>query len=73
MSAERPAGSSRADVLAAVEELRSIRSTDPCAAIANTTIKATIHTLETRWLVDRPEHLREPDHDPDPDPDDDRS
>lgn len=37
-------------VLAAIEELRAIRSTDPCAAIAMTTIKATIHTLETRWL-----------------------
>lgn len=38
-------------VRAAVAELRSIRSTDPCASIAMTTIKATIHTLETRWLV----------------------
>ena len=28
-----------------------MRSTDPCASIAMTTIKATIHTLETRWLV----------------------
>jgi hypothetical protein len=41
-----------ASVRAAVAELRSIRSDDPCAAIAMTTIKATIHTLETRWLVD---------------------
>jgi hypothetical protein len=38
-------------VRAAIEELRSIRSTDPCASIAMTTIKATIHTLETRWLT----------------------
>ena len=36
---------------AAVAELRSIRSTDPCAALAITTVKATIHTLETRWLA----------------------
>lgn len=35
---------------AAIEELRSIRSTDPCAAIAITTVKATIHTLETHWV-----------------------
>lgn len=34
----------------AIRELRSIRSYDPCAAQALTTIKATIHTLETRWL-----------------------
>lgn len=39
---------------AAIVELRSIRSTDPCAAIALTTIKATIHTLETRWLAAGP-------------------
>lgn len=39
---------------AAVEELRAIRSSDPCASIAMTTIKATIHTLETRWLPVRP-------------------
>ena len=46
----------RADraVRAAVDELRAIRSNDPCASIAMTTIKATIHTLETRWLPDRP-------------------
>jgi hypothetical protein len=37
-------------VRAAIVELRSIRSADPCAAIAMATIKATIHTLETRWL-----------------------
>lgn len=41
-------------VRAAIDELRSIRSTDPCASIAITTIKATIHTLETRWLTDVP-------------------
>lgn len=39
-----------ADARAAVAELRSIRSNDPCAAIAMTTIKATIHTLETQWF-----------------------
>lgn len=39
---------------AAVAELRSIRSTDPCAALAITTVKATIHTLETRWLAGPP-------------------
>lgn len=44
----------RTAVRAAVAELRSIRSNDPCAAIAMTTIKATIHTLETRWLVPGP-------------------
>lgn len=33
----------------AVAELRAIRSSDPCAAIAMTTLKATIHTLETHW------------------------
>lgn len=33
----------------AIAELRSIRSNDPTAAIAMTTIKATIHTLESRW------------------------
>lgn len=37
-------------VRAAIAELRSIRSNDPSAAIARTTIKATIHTLETHWL-----------------------
>lgn len=37
----------------AIRELRSIRSYDPCAAQALTTIKATIHTLETRWLPAR--------------------
>ena len=31
-----------------------MRSTDPCASIAMTTIKATIHTLESRWLVAGP-------------------
>ena len=40
-----------ATVRAAVDELRSIRSNDPCASIAMATIKATIHTLETRWLA----------------------
>lgn len=39
------------DVVAAVRDLRAIRSNDPCAAIAMTTIKATIHTLETRWMT----------------------
>jgi hypothetical protein len=39
----------RSDVRSTIQELRAIRSTDPCAAIAMTTIKATIHTLETRW------------------------
>lgn len=39
-----------AATLAAIEELRAIRSTDPCAAIAITTVKATIHTLETHWV-----------------------
>ena len=43
----------RSDVDQAIDELRTIRSTDPCAAIAMTTIKATIHTLETRWLGQR--------------------
>ncbi|MFP5487181.1 MAG: hypothetical protein ACLGHQ_02595 [Acidimicrobiia bacterium] len=38
-------------VRAAIVELRSIRSTDPCAAIAVTTIKATVHTLETHWIA----------------------
>lgn len=38
----------------AVDELRAIRSTDPCASLAMTTIKATIHTLETRWLSPGP-------------------
>lgn len=38
------------DVRSAIAELRAIRSTDPCAAIAIATVKATIHTLETRWL-----------------------
>ena len=38
-------------VAAAIRDLRAIRSNDPCAAIAMTTIKATIHTLETRWLT----------------------
>ncbi|HSJ91258.1 MAG TPA: hypothetical protein VK917_04275 [Ilumatobacter sp.] len=45
MSAEHPGPD------AAVGELRSIRSNDPCASIAMTTIKATIHTLETHWLA----------------------
>lgn len=40
----------RRDVETAIDELRAIRSSDPCAAIAMTTIKATIHTLETHWL-----------------------
>ena len=48
-------------VRAAVAELRSIRSTDPCASIAMTTIKATIHTLETRWLVAGPPADEPPD------------
>lgn len=38
------------DVEAAVRELRAVRSSDPCASLAITTVKATIHTLETRWL-----------------------
>lgn len=37
-------------VRAAIDELRSLRSTDPCAAIAMTTIKATVHTLERHWI-----------------------
>lgn len=37
-------------VRSAIRELRSIRSTDPCAAVALTTIKATVHTLETHWI-----------------------
>lgn len=45
---------SRAAAQAAVDELRAIRSTDPCAALAITTVKATIHTLETRWIDARP-------------------
>ena len=43
-------------VRSAILELRSIRSTDPCAAIALTTIKATVHTLETHWLPTAPHH-----------------
>lgn len=39
----------RTDVTAAIDELRAIRSSDPCAAIAMTTIKATIHTLDRHW------------------------
>lgn len=39
-----------AEVTAAVDELRRLRSTDPCAAIVMATAKATIHTLETQWL-----------------------
>jgi hypothetical protein len=42
------------EIRAAVAELRSIRSTDPCASIAIATVKATIHTLETRWLAAAP-------------------
>lgn len=49
MTAPRPAHD---PVRAAVDELRAIRSTDPCASIAITTVKATIHTLETRWIGD---------------------
>lgn len=45
-----PSDEPRGEVRTAIRELRAIRSTDPCAAIAMTTIKATIHTLETRWL-----------------------
>ena len=41
----------RSEVVAAIRDLRSIRSNDPCATIAITTIKATIHTLESRWLA----------------------
>ena len=48
-----------AAVRAAIEELRSIRSTDPCASIALTTIKATVHTLETRWLTAGPAGRRQ--------------
>ena len=44
-------GDARAATRAAVAELRSIRSNDPCAALAITTVKATIHTLEARWLA----------------------
>lgn len=39
-------------VRSAIRELRSIRSTDPCAAVALTTIKATVHTLETHWIAE---------------------
>lgn len=42
----------------AIEQLRSMRSTDPCAAIAMTTIKATVHTLEQHWIVDEPPEPR---------------
>ena len=38
-------------VRAAIAELRSIRSTDPCAAVALSTVRTTILTLETRWLL----------------------
>lgn len=41
-------------VQAAIDELRAMRSTDPCAAIAMTTIKAAVHTLERYWIVDEP-------------------
>lgn len=41
---------SDAAVREAIAELRSIRSTDPCAAVALSTVRTTILTLETRWL-----------------------
>lgn len=44
----------REEVDEVLHELRAVRSSDPCASIAMTTIKATIHTLETRWLDRRP-------------------
>ena len=54
-------GPDRDVVRDAIVELRSIRSADPCASITMTTIKATIHTLETQWLptsgaTDDPSH-----------------
>ena len=39
----------------AIAELRSIRSSDPSTAIAMSTIKATVHTLETHWLGTSPD------------------
>lgn len=48
MTADHPAARAAAD------ELRTIRSTDPCASLAIATIKATILTLETRWLRSGP-------------------
>lgn len=41
-------------VRASIEELRSLRSTDPCAAILMTTIKATVHTLNRYWTGEDP-------------------
>lgn len=48
------AAGGRPDVAEALRELKTLRSNDPCAAIAVTTVKATIHTLDTRWLPPEP-------------------